>query len=336
MYYVGLDVHKSQSTICVLDDGGRQVCSRTIRGPWSRVLDEVAKVKRPFSVCFEASTGYGYLHRHLAGMAQQVVVAHPGHLRLIFGTKRKNDRVDAHKLATLLTVGAVRTVHVPDEGVRAWRTLIEYRRRLVRERTRIKNAIRALLRTHALQAPRGLWSRSGLAWLSQVELPHKCYGPLRNDLLDRFQMVHASIRSIQKELDRIARRDPGVSLLTTIPGVGYRTAEAVVAYIDEPHRFGSKKKVGCYFGLVPCQDAGAGANRLGHITRQGPASVRGLLVEAARQGIRRSPRLRAYFERLQRGNPQRKKIALVATAHHLLRVMLAMLQTGETWRQEAV
>jgi transposase len=86
---------------------------------------------------------------------------------------------------------------------------------------------------------------------------------------------------------------------------------------------------------VPCQDQSAGKNRLGHITRQGPATVRKLLTEASWQGIRRSPEIRAYFERIRQGNPERKKIALVATAHHLLRVMLAMLRTGEVWRASA-
>ena len=92
---------------------------------------------------------------------------------------------------------------------------------------------------------------------------------------------------------------------------------------------------GSYFGLVSCQDQSAGKNRLGHITRQGPATVRKLLTEASWQGIRRSPRIRAYFERIRPGSPERKKIALVATAHHLLRVMLAMLRTGEVWRASA-
>src|SRR5262245_725659 len=64
-------------------------------------------------------------------------------------------------------------------------------------------------------------------------------------------------------------------------------------------------------------------NRLGHITREGAPVVRQLLAEAAWQALRRSPTVRAYFERAQRGDPQRKKIALVATAHYLVRVMWA-------------
>jgi transposase len=117
--------------------------------------------------------------------------------------------------------------------------------------------------------------------------------------------------------------------------VGPRTGEAVVAYIDKPGRFHSNKAIGCYFGLIPKQDASGRSNRLGHITREGPSVVRSLLVEAAWQGIRRCPQIREVYERIMRDDKQRKKIALVATAHYLLRAMLAMLQTGEVWRYSA-
>jgi transposase len=139
------------------------------------------------------------------------------------------------------------------------------------------------------------------------------------------------IRRVEMELNSIGQAHPGVYLLRTIPGVGPRTAEAMVAYIDDAKRFTSNKKIGSYFGLVPRQDQSV-KNRLGHITKEGPARVRKLLAEAAWQGYRRSPHIRAYFERIQGGKPDRKKIALVATAHYLARVMLAMLSTGECWR----
>ena len=93
--------------------------------------------------------------------------------------------------------------------------------------------------------------------------------------------------------------------------------------------------VGRYFGLIPRQDASGGMNRLGHITREGPATVRALLTEAAWQASRRSPRVHDFFERVRRGDRSRRKIALVATAHYLVRVMLTMLQSGEVWRSEA-
>ena len=108
-----------------------------------------------------------------------------------------------------------------------------------------------------------------------------------------------------------------------------------MAYIDDIKRFARPQQVSAYFGLVPCQDASAGSNRLGHITKQGPATARKYLVEAAWQGRRRSGKIRARFERIARGKKERRKIALVATAHWLLRCMTAMLRTGEAWRESA-
>src|SRR5262249_58288806 len=118
-------------------------------------------------------------------------------------------------------------------------------------------------------------------------------------------------------------------------GGGARTAEAGAAFVDDPHRFRDAKAVGRYFGLVPSQDESGDRNRLGHITREGPAVVRQLVAEASWQALRRSPTVRAYFERVRRDDPQRKEIAPVATAHYLVRVMWALLKRGTTW-EEAV
>jgi hypothetical protein len=94
------------------------------------------------------------------------------------------------------------------------------------------------------------------------------------------------------------------------------------------------RKAGSYFGWDPCQDASADKNRLGHITRDGPATVRKLMVEAAWQGVRRSPTIKAFYDRVTRNDPDRKKIAIVATAHYMTRVAVSMLKNGEVWRED--
>ena len=332
MYYVGLDVHQKRSSYCILDENGRKVKSATVRGPWDKVLFALTLAPKPFAVCFEASTGYGYLHRRLSAMAERVVVAHPGQLRLIFRSKRKSDRVDAEKLAKLLFLDEVPPVWVPSIEVQAWRSMIERRQQFLGERTRAKNRLRALLRSEGIVAPKGLWTKRGLVWLQAQSFPTAFEGQQRDLLVQQVQFLNGAMRTMEGALADYAARHSGVQVLLTIPGVGIRTAEAVVAYIDDPERFDFPKAIGSYFGLVPCQDESGGRNRLGHITRQGPATVRKLLTEAVWQSIRRSAEVRAYFERIRRDDPDRKKIAVVATAHHLLRVMLAMLRTGEAWR----
>jgi transposase len=226
-------------------------------------------------------------------------------------------------------------VHVPSREVRAWRRMIEHRQRLIEERTRAKNGLRALLRGLAIECPRGLWTQRGLAWLKAQPFAELLDAIARDDYVARIESLGQMLARVEKALNAVGRKPPSVALLMTIPGVGLRTAEAVVAYIDTPRRFGRNKAVGSYFGLVPCQDASAGTNRLGHITQQGPATVRRLLNQAAWQGVRRCPQIRAYYERVRRDDPHRKKIAIVATMHYLVRVMHAMLTSGELWRSSA-
>ena len=339
MYFVGLDVHARRSSLCIVDSGGRPVKRLEVRGSWPKLIEEVAaSVPRPFAVCYEASCGYGYLHERLSRLAERVAVAHPGKLRLIWGDKRKNDRVDAQKLAKLLCLDAVPAVHVPMADVRAWRGLIEARTRLVDRRVAVKAKLRALLRGagicgEGVPAGKRLWSGKGLAWLAAAALCEA--DALRRELLllEELGQVQQRVARLTAELDARAARHPGVALLRTIPGVGVRTAEAVVAYLDGVRRFARVKQVGCYFGLVPCQDASAGRERLGHITGDGPPTVRKLLCESAWQAVRRSPALKAYFERVTRGDADRRKLALVATAHKLARSMAAMLRSGEAWRE---
>jgi transposase len=337
MYYVGLDVHAKRSSMCILDENGKLVKHLEVKGAWPRLLEVVdAQVPRPFAICYEASCGYGHLYDQFSKRAERVSVAHPGQLRLIFRSKKKHDRVDGAKLAKLLYLDEVPVVHVPDVDVRAWRGLINYRRKLVGRRCAVKTQVRALLRGLgiAVGVTGGLWTKRGVAWLTELALASAADGVRRDVLVDDLEHLEEKVRTVEKELDRIARGHPGVALLRTIPGVGPRTAEAFVAHVDDVTRFARVKRVGSYFGLVPCQDASADRNRLGHITKDGPAGARWLLAEAAWQGRRRSPKIRGYFERVMRGDPARKKIALVATAHHLTRVMAAMLRSGEVWREE--
>ena len=333
MLYVGLDIHTTHITGCVLGDKGK-VHERWTVPSCEQLIARLQRLSR-FRVVFEASCGYGRFFTLLSQVAERVVVAHPGLLKIIFRSKQKNDRADAFKLAQLLYVDQVPAVHVPSADARAWRELITFRRRLVEKRTRAKNGIRGLLRSLGIVAPKrpGLWSRKGLAWLRELPLENRMHALKRHVLLSEIETLSEQLRLVEQELARYAAGSAAVQILRTIPGVGLRTAEAVAAFIDNPHRFSHSKQIGSYFGLVPCQDQSGRTNRLGHITREGSATVRQLLTEAAWQASRRSPTVRAYRERVQRDDPGRRKIAIVATAHYLARVMWALLKDGSVWQE---
>jgi transposase len=334
MLHIGLDIHSTRISICVLNGTGQVVHRSQVRGI-EEMLATLKGLPDRFEVCYEASCGYGHYHDLLRPLAARVLVAHPGQLRLIFRSKHKNDRNDAERLAKLLYLGETPTVHVPSADVRAWREMVNCRGQLIAKRTRAKNTARALLRSAGIVSPKkpGLWTKAGLRWLRQLQLPTASQQLRRDLLLEEIETLTRQVLRIEHELNRQARGTPAVVRLRTIPGVGARTAEAVAAFIDDPHRFRNAKAVGRYFGLVPSQDQSGDRNRLGHITREGAPVVRQLLAEAAWQAIRRSPTVRAFFDRARGEDPQRQKIALVATAHYLVRVMWALLRHGTVWQE---
>lgn len=254
--------------------------------------------------------------------------------------KRKNDRQDGLKLAQLSALGQLTLVHVPEQGVRQWRALINYRQRLVSRRTKIQNHIRALLLRQAVAMGAGHrgWTRAGIAQLEALARPLQEVGGeelWRGELaleLEGLKALAEPLRQVEAKLDELGEVDERVQLLRTIPGVGPRGAEALAAVIDEAQRFKRGKEVGAYLGLVPKQIQSGESNRLGRITRQGNRLLRSLLVEISWSGLRYNAWMRSVYERVRRGSKARKKIAIVAVARRLLIRCWAMLRDGTTWQ----
>src|SRR5438105_3270996 len=242
MYYAGLDIHIKCISICILNETGQR-----LRRPPGSSIEERLRIRKGlpdrFAVCYEASCGYGHFHDLLRPLAARVLVAHPGPWRLSFRSKTKNDRHDAERLAKLLYRGETPTVPVPSLEVRTGRELSNCRSQVSAKRTRAKNTVRALLRSAAVVPPKqpGLWTKKGLAWLRQLTLPTASQ-PLRRDLLlEEIETLLRPVRRIEHPLHRQAQHPAAVARRRSLPGVGLRTAEAVAAFVDDPHRFGQAK-----------------------------------------------------------------------------------------------
>jgi len=178
-----------------------------------------------------------------------------------------------------------------------------------------------------------MWSKVGLSWLLEVKWPTGMETLRVEILVEQLSDQNKKLDRVTRVLDEMGQKHAGVKLLMTIPGVGARTAEAFVAYVDDPFRFGSGT-IGAYFGLVPREDSSGDKRLLGHITREGPSTVRKLLTEAGWRGSRESALIKEIFDRHLRGDKGRRKLAIVATGHWLCRVMLAMLRSGEAFREK--
>ena len=112
MFYVGLDIHTTHTTICILDGNGK-VDSRCQVRRVDQMMAVLERLPEPFEVCYEASTGYGRFFELLTPIAARVAVAHPGLLRLIFRSKNKNDRRDGQSVPG---TGSARRPRTQEEG----------------------------------------------------------------------------------------------------------------------------------------------------------------------------------------------------------------------------
>ena len=104
------------------------------------------------------------------------------------------------------------------------------------------------------------------------------------------------------------------------------TAEAIVAFIDDPHRFQNKNQVSAYAGMVPRQYQSGNTDRHGRITKRGPRLLRTLLVECAWCSLKYNQWSRETYQRIHRGTQARKKKAAVALARKILVIAWAMLR----------
>jgi transposase len=150
--------------------------------------------------------------------------------------------------------------------------------------------------------------------------------------LRQLKEVQQEITAVEEKLDAIAAADPRIKLLRTIPGVGPRLAEAIVALIDEPGRFHHAREISAYIGMVPKELDSGETVRRGSITKQGSRLVRSLLVEVAWASLRYNPWARATYQRISGGKKSRKKIAIVALGRRLLVRCWAMLRDGTSWQ----
>src|SRR5450759_1403004 len=282
MRSIGLDVHKRFAEVAISEPG------RGVR-PGERIAATPAEL-RAFAetlgpddqVVLEATVNTWQIADILRAHAGRVVVSNPMKTRAIAEAKVKTDKVDAAVLAQLLAADFIPEVWVPDEATRALRRQVAHRASLVSQRTALRNRIHGVLHRNLLVAPgTDIFGKAGRRWLEVAPLPIDELDQVRS-ALRLIDAVDLEVEEVEKSLARHALQDADVRRLMTIPGVGLTTAVALVAVIGDVKRFPRPNQLVGYLGLDPkVRQSGGRPAYTGHISRQGQAHARGLLVEAA-------------------------------------------------------
>ena len=343
--YIGFDMDDKKTVACVVEKGKRDVY-KTIGSDIESMRRFLKKEKQAgcrIELAFEVSGQAGFIYDSLLDCVDQIKIVNPSKMTWIYKTSKKNDRIDARKMAVLLSIGELPTVHMPSREVRQWRQMILHRRTIINRRTQIKNRIRALLKSEGFRRPDhggGWWKKVNRVWMrglcqERIQQAHLWAVQLSN-LLDELAMLEGQLARVTRYLDTYLESQPGGQLLMSIKGVGPRTSEAILAYTDDVRRFDGGKAFCSYFGMTPRLDESGSCRRLGHISKEGPSVVRWVLIESSWKAIRYSPALRRFYERVRAGQDNRKKIAIVAVGRKLLSIMRAMMVSGELFNERLV
>jgi transposase len=327
---VAIDTSKSVFTLHAVDARDRPVLRRNLRR--QDLVSFFAK-QPPVDVAMEACGGSHYWGRTLQAMGHRVRLI-PAQYVKPFVKRSKNDRNDAEAISEAAARPGMQEVAVKSADAQARAMLLTVRELLVRQRTQLVNALRGHATEMGLVAPVG---DKGLAALrSEIEadatLPEAAAEALRLLGKEADRLV-ARLAQIDKKLLAQHKADPNSRRLSAIPGVGPVSALSFALKVDAT-QFKSGRHFAAWLGLVPREISTGGKLRLGGISRAGNERLRQLLVLGATAVIRFAKPGRsgvsAWLLALLERKP--RKLAAVALANKMARIIWAMLTRGEDYR----
>jgi transposase len=298
--FIALDIHRDFCEIAISEGGKARSAGRVASSPDElRVLGQ--SLLPDDKVILESTGNALEIARVLEPFVSEVVIANPMHVRAISHAKVKNDQFDARTLAELLAADLVPRVWIGDERTRVLRRLTSRRTQLVRQRTRPKNEISAVLVRNLKGRPpmSDLFGKKGRAWLAELELPDDERNTV-DACLRQIDFLNTEIAHVDRQLAEHALQSDEIKRLMTIPGIDVTTAATLIAAIGDIHRFPSAKKLVGYLGIDPrVRQSGQSPARQGRISKQGSSNCRHVLGEAAWSAVKTPGPLRAFYQRVK-------------------------------------
>jgi transposase len=275
--YVGMDVHTQTISNAVLNAAGKVVMESILETKASTVLQFIQGLRGNVVVAFEEGTWAAWLYDLLKPHVTKVMVCNPRKNALL-KSGNKSDRIDARKLAELLRAGLLSPVYHGENGLRTLRELSRSYLTVSRDLTRVMNRLKALYHSWGIgcagtqvYAPR---YRS--EWLSKIrEAGVRARAQFTYQQLDGLQRLRQKVR---RDLLAESRKHPATKLLRQIPGMGPIRAALLVALLQTPNRFRSKRQLWAYSGLAIETKGSAQYRYLGGQLRRSekPVALRGL------------------------------------------------------------
>src|SRR6202790_3483396 len=247
--YIGLDVHQATISVAVLDSAGQLVMEAILETKASTILQFIHGLRGSLQVTFEEGTCAAWLHDLLKPHVTQVLVSDP-RKNVSMKAGNKNDRADARKLAELLYLNKLSPVYHGEAGIRTLKELARSYLAITRDLTRVMSRLKAIYRSWAIPcagqqvyAPR--YRTEWLAKITEVGVRRRAELSYQ-----QFDALAALRQQARRELLAEAGKHSATKLLRQIPSIGPIRAALLIALIQTPQRFRTKRQLWAYSGLA--------------------------------------------------------------------------------------
>jgi len=360
----GIDVHRDLLVATILSDQTKETKH------FVNDANDIAKLKDwlkghecKHAVMESTSVYWVPLYLALEEAGFDPILANAHQVKAIPG--RKTDQSSSEWLAHLLRGGQIKPSYVPERRIREVRELTRLRVKLVESRTAFKNRCQKILNRVNIRLGSRLSDVFGKAgreileglmagksveailehtqnrWLKNrcEEIKAVAKGALSENDIFVLKQLTETIEHLNEQIHRVEARietivnQRDVEIVSSVPGVGRRSAAAIVAEIGDASRFSNGKQIAAWAGLAPSVYQSAGMFLTGSITKMGSKWLRRVMVEAAHSAvIVRDSRLRMFYLRVK--DRKGAKTAIVAVARKMLTVIWHLLVNGEMYVEE--
>ena len=247
--YIGLDVHQATISAAVLDSAGKLLMEAVLETKAETILQFLQGLRGSLHVTLEEGTCAAWLHDLLKPHVAHVLVCDPRKNALI-KAGNKSDRIDARKLADLLYLNKLSPVYHGETGMRSLKEVARSYLALTRDTTRVMNRLKALYRGWAIPCAgqRVYAPRYRSEWLAKIrEAGVRRRAEIYYQQLDALRSLREQVR---RELLTEGRKHSAMKLLRQIPSIGPIRAVLLIALMQTPHRFRTKRQLWAYCGLA--------------------------------------------------------------------------------------
>src|SRR6516165_8952559 len=242
MNFIGIDLHKKTISVCVVNQERKVLKRRTLCCAEPERIVAFFREWGEFRAVVEATASYEWLWQLLEPLAQGLVLAHPGKLRVIAESKNKSDKLDAQVLAEFLALDMIPPAYRPTPRQRQHRTLVRQRVFVKKNLTRVRNKIRRVLSNYNADRP-DLFTKAGLTYLQEAKKKVSAADQFVLDqLLEEWHYHRRQFQAVGRQLQAFARQAPLKekeirAVLRSMPSVGPTTVEVVLSEIGDIARF---------------------------------------------------------------------------------------------------